>query len=71
MEGLTANGISRMRFAIFFFMRPASCYLAVQQRNLGCHFARRQQRPQADSVRSQVQKDFTVGGWGGGNEASQ
>lgn len=39
------------------------CYLALQQRNLGCHFARHQQRPRADSVsrvRSQVRR------WEGG-----
>lgn len=29
MAGVTANGISRMRFGIFSFMRPARCYLAV------------------------------------------
>lgn len=74
MEGVTANGISRMRFGIFSFMRLARCYLTVQQRNLGCHFARHQQRPQADSVsrvRSQVQKEFSTGGGGYANEASQ
>lgn len=69
MAGVTANGISRMRFGIFSFMRPARCYLAVEQRNLGCHFARHQQRPRADSVsrvRSQVQKEIsTGGGWVG------
>lgn len=40
------------------------CYLTVQQRNLGCHFARHQQRPRADSVsrvRSQVQPESSAG----------
>lgn len=50
------------------------CYLPVQQRNLGCHFARHQQRPRADSVsrvRSQVQPESSAGRGGYGNEASQ
>ncbi len=66
MEAVTTKGISRMWFGIFCFMGPLHCYLAVEQRTWGCHFAWHQQRHWADSVstgRSQVERGLFL--WDG------
>jgi len=64
MEPVTTDGISRMWFGIFCFVGPLLCYLEVQQRTWGCHFAWNQQKHCADSVRagrSQVERVFSSG----------